>query len=150
MRLTRQKLPPNPPRLNMAAMIDIVFLLLVFFMCTTSFAPPEDNLTTNIPQVNSDAMVSPDFEPVRIQLMQVPGASTEDVWANVTIICDGQICPTFEDLTVLLRLRREIADVAVIIDAGDNVAYEHMIAVVDVCRAVGLERVAFAAGEQSP
>ena len=39
----------NPPiELNLTSMIDVIFLLLIFFVCTSSFDEPEKNLPTNL------------------------------------------------------------------------------------------------------
>ena len=39
----------NPPiELNLTSMIDVFFLLLIFFVCTSSFDEPEKNLPTKL------------------------------------------------------------------------------------------------------
>lgn len=58
--------------LSMAAMIDVVFLLLIFFLVTTSFIRPEHRLRSNI-KVNqkSQAQGAVDLEPAIIDI--IPG-----------------------------------------------------------------------------
>ena len=34
--------------LNLTSMIDVIFLLLIFFVCTTDFREPEKRLPTNL------------------------------------------------------------------------------------------------------
>ncbi|MCK5114720.1 MAG: biopolymer transporter ExbD, partial [Phycisphaerae bacterium] len=68
MLLTRQSLKPVRPVLNIAAMIDVVFLLLIFFMCTISFEAVDKDLSAQIPQVSGDPSEESDFEPIRIEL----------------------------------------------------------------------------------
>ncbi len=42
--------------IDMTPMVDVAFLLLIFFMCTTQFKPPDQD-KINLPQSNSDAKV---------------------------------------------------------------------------------------------
>ncbi len=141
MKLTRQKYKPVRPSLNMAAMIDVVFLLLVFFMCTTSFTPPESELLAQLPQVETGAGDSDDFDPIRIYL------SVNESNAAVLIQCDGQGCDDFVQLRDMLVARKAIADVQVIIKGDAGVPFGDMVGVMDVCYGVGFERVAFSADE---
>ena len=43
--------PDEQPALNLTPMIDIVFLLIIFFMVGTKFAEWESKLTLKVPQV---------------------------------------------------------------------------------------------------
>lgn len=140
MLLMRQRHDRGGVELNMAAMIDVVFLLLVFFMCTTSFDEVENDLTANLPELGG-ASLEDDFEPIRVRLCagEVDGGGS----ANVVIWCDNDRCDTFAMLGEALRDRRAIADVAVIIEAEDSVAFECMVNALDESYAAGFERVAF-------
>ena len=40
--------------IDMTPMVDVAFLLLIFFMCTTQFDPPEKDKIT-LPESNSEA-----------------------------------------------------------------------------------------------
>jgi len=139
MLLTRQHLKPSAVGLNMAAMIDVVFLLLIFFMCTMSFVPPEKKLNAQIPRVSSSADTPRDFEPIRVG---VRGGEQ-----GYKIYCDGQLCSTFAELSGKLRARRAIADIPVIIEGQNEVAFEYMVKALDSCYEAGLSQVAFSANE---
>ena len=138
MQLTQQKTRVVRPQLNMAAMIDVVFLLLTFFMCTSSFSTPEDQLRTHLPKIGSvKGTAAEDFEPIRILLHSVDG--------GVLVQCDGQPCATFMVLAEKLRARREVADIPVIVQGQGTVPFGYMVAAVDACHSSGLRRVAFLA-----
>jgi len=123
----------------MAAMVDVVLLLLIFFMCTSSFLPPEQNLPSRLPQTGSAAAAEPeDFEPVRIRLSVVG----ED---SVLIECDGAACATLDALERNLTARRAIADVRVIISGEGDVPFGYMVGALDACYRADLRRVAFSA-----
>lgn len=150
MLLTRQSLKPMRPMLNIAAMIDVVFLLLIFFMCTTSFEAVDKNLAAQIPQVSGDPSEESDFEPIRIELRQAGAetgaeAGTGAVGGEVQVFCDGLKCGGFGELGKMLEQRRAIADIAVIIAGEDEIDYENLVRVMDICYEVGFSRVAFSA-----
>jgi biopolymer transport protein ExbD len=135
MLLTRRKSEPTQPTLNMAAMIDVVFLLLIFFMCTTSFESREKAISAQLPQYHSDTRQLEDFEPVRIHLGRA---------GEVPVIsCDDQPCVNFAALTEMLRARRAIADLPVIISGQDDVPFDFMVSALDACYEAGLTRAAY-------
>src|SRR5919197_605496 len=50
--------------IDMTPMVDVAFLLLIFFMCTTQFKPPEKERIT-LPESNSEAK-SPESDIITI------------------------------------------------------------------------------------
>jgi biopolymer transport protein ExbD len=143
MRLTRQKHTIGRPQLNMASMIDVVFLLLIFFMCTSSFSRPERSLSARLPEAGlSDGASRDDLDPVRVRLSPAGG--------GVGITCDNQPCATTGDLLSMLRARRAMGQPPVIISGHDDVPFGPMVAALDACRRADLQRVAFAAGRTGP
>jgi len=140
--LTRRSRRFEPPSLNMAAMIDIVFLLNVFFLCTASGLEVEREMRAQMPQVSTSPALEREFDPVRIGLRRA-----ED---GVLVTCDGQPCETFKDLADMLRARRAIADVPVIIRAEEGVPYGKVVASLDACHGAGLRRVAFSTQGAGP
>ncbi len=137
MRLTHQKREVGKPTLNMASMIDVVFLLLIFFMCTSAFKAPERNLPSPLPRVGGPRMAVEEFEPVRIVV--------QPVGDGVLISCDGQPCTSFAQLREQLEARRRIADLPVIIEGRRGVRFRHMVAALDTCYQADLRRAAFSA-----
>ncbi len=137
MLLTRQRFKRARPELNMGAMIDVVFLLLIFFMCTTSFKTIENDLSAQLPQVSSKTASLEDFEPIRIRLSGTAEA--------VHITCDEHPCSTFAALVEQLQARRAIVDIPVIIDGQDEIPFGYMVKALDACYEAHLERAAFSA-----
>jgi biopolymer transport protein ExbD len=56
--------------IDMTPMVDVAFLLLIFFMCTTQFKPPEKDKIT-LPESNSEAK-SPESEIITIAVTKAP------------------------------------------------------------------------------
>ncbi len=136
--MRRRRIRFSVPELNMAPMIDIVFLLLVFFMCTSSFNENESQLPAQMPQTSLQGRrLIEDFDPVRITLQTTAGA--------VEVQCDGQPCPSFDALLAKLEARRAIADVPVIIEGRKGVPFGPMVAAMDTCYRANFRQVAFSA-----
>jgi biopolymer transport protein ExbD len=56
--------------IDMTPMVDVAFLLLIFFMCTTQFKPPEKDKIT-LPESNSE-MKSPESDIITISVTKLP------------------------------------------------------------------------------
>jgi biopolymer transport protein ExbD len=56
--------------IDMTPMVDVAFLLLIFFMCTTQFKPPEKDKIT-LPESNSE-MKSPESDIIVISVTKLP------------------------------------------------------------------------------
>ena len=48
--------PRTPPEVNLTSLIDVVLLLLIFFMVSTSFVK-ESKITISLPQADNSAIV---------------------------------------------------------------------------------------------
>ncbi len=56
--------------IDMTPMVDVAFLLLIFFMCTTQFKPPEKDKVT-LPESNSEAK-APESDIITISVTKAP------------------------------------------------------------------------------
>ena len=56
--------------IDMTPMVDVAFLLLIFFMCTTQFKPPEKDKIT-LPESNSEAK-SPESDIITLAVTKIP------------------------------------------------------------------------------
>ena len=62
--------------IDMTPMVDVAFLLLIFFMCTTVFKPPEKD-QIKLPESNSEAK-APESEIITIAVTKLP--SVRVIW----------------------------------------------------------------------
>jgi len=62
--------------IDMTPMVDVAFLLLIFFMCTTQFKPPEKDKIT-LPESNSEAK-APESDIITIAVTKLP--SVRVIW----------------------------------------------------------------------
>jgi len=139
MRLTRQKAELEQLELEMAPMIDVVFLLLIFFMCTSSFKKPELEIATGLPVAKVSTKVrADDFEPILIAVGIKRGA-------GLVITVNGYSCRDYTALENRLLQLRELYDSPVTIDAIGSVPWDTMVKTFDAGKRANFSRVAFAA-----
>jgi biopolymer transport protein ExbD len=141
MLLTRQKQEPAAPQLNMASMVDVVFLLLIFFMCTSSFTQIEDKLPTQLSQVGTGAnQETMELPPIRIILHRNSSGA-------VLTTCENEdfLESEFRNLVRKLKEWRAIDDMRVIIEGQGTVPFGYMVRALDACYQAELRRVAFSA-----
>lgn len=138
------KTPPTPRRrlfLNMTPMIDVIFLLLIFFVCTANFQRPEQLLATDLSLPGNATTPSVRKPPtLDVAIIRI----TYDRRPFYTVAENR--CETLERLReVLLVLSEAKNDLPIIIDPEGNVPMGAMIAVYDTCRDVGLTKIQFTA-----
>jgi len=99
-------------RLDLTSMIDVTFLLLVYFMAATSFRTGEEIYRLDIPDrgsaVSADDPFAMDDEPLRIHVMSI-GALGRDAY-RLRLEGPWPQPSSFEDLTVFLRSSLLAAD----------------------------------------
>jgi len=122
---------------QMAPMIDVVFLLLIFFICTTQFPEFEGKFEVRLP------------DPGQVR----KAAAAEDVPEEVIIrITDkGQFMVneaerTEQELAGLLKLLADMnAKQAVIIDGDPVSIHKYVVRVLNACYQAGISNISFAA-----
>ncbi len=127
----------------MTSMIDVVFLLLIFFVCTASFQAAELVMPSNLLLSGSSDFAVPIELPEELEqiVVEILPSSSGPTWR-----VNQQPCRSRVDLQQLLRSIGEIdASLPVVIDCDDAVPLGEAIAVYDLCRAIGLSKVQFAA-----
>lgn len=122
------------PDVNLTPMIDVVFLLLLFFMVSTSFIR-ESSLKVDLPEATGKAMVEQE-DPV-----------------DIVIKADGQFLVNDEALpiinretltTVLKRIVGDRDDPHIIISADANAEYQHIVTAMDTAQQLGYTKLTLA------
>lgn len=143
--------------LKMTAMIDVVFLLLVFFVTTTRFRIPEGELQAYLPPegrpVEPHERKIP-VDEIRITL-RVAREGTAPKTEEPEVFIDGKRLGDKVDYVSLGQLRDRLVELApdaemrkevpVIINSQKTLAYRWVIATLDICRSIGFDKVHFAA-----
>ncbi len=120
------------PSINLAPLVDIVFLLVIFFMVSSTFITPETGLPVDLPQA-----VSGEERP--------QGAPVVVVRADGQAFWKGE---PVEDAALLATLRGELAQDpvgTVVLRADRKTPHGRVVQVMDLIRRAGAKRVAVAA-----
>lgn len=129
---------------NLAPMVDVVMVILIFFMLGAGFALSEGVLSTRLPtQIGPGGAARVWIVPtVRIALMQRP-----DGGADILVMGKPLSENTPEALEALLRSKIEAGadpNGNVLVAPDPLVRYEQVIAVLDACHRAGMSRVQIA------
>lgn len=129
--------------MNMTPMIDVIFQLLIFFLCTSNFMRPEQLLTTNLslPGSITQAEALPpemqDLDEVIIEVKAQPGLT----WVVAGIEYDS-----LESVAGVLKTLGETnSELPVLLDIAPGIELGKVIDIYDLCRLCGLVKVQFAA-----
>jgi biopolymer transport protein ExbD len=130
----------------MTPMIDVVFQLLIFFICTASFQQAEALLPMGLAATNGNQAEAPrDEEPDRqrtvVRAMRVDGQTR---W----IVNDRPATSLREVESVLRTVSQSDRSTPVTLDVEPGVPLGEMIDVYDLCRLAGLEKIEFAVAQR--
>ena len=127
---------------QMAPMIDIVFLLLIYFMVTTTLIKQEADLGMQLPGQVQQA-----------QAVKMPDETIVEVRADGQVILNGQALDgpdsrEMPELTALLMRFKQSSDLTgtpamVTIQADDESVHQRAVDVMDACAAAGITAVSF-------
>ncbi len=146
----------NPVAINATAMVDVIFCLCLFFMCSFHFRQLEGKIETWLPKeggVLSGGSEKKLIDDIRIVIewddrngtalrrlgSRPPAASDEELISSVLSMADRQRKLNNKDFPVLLEVAR-------------RVPWREVIHVMDLCKKEKLERIEFAASasQQAP
>jgi len=128
---------------TMTPMIDVVFLLLIFFVCTTSFRMAEEILPTHLtlsgstaPERDVDALLDLERVVVQVQLQErtIRWVIGERPYDRIAQVRD-----------VLAAVAEIDGGVPVILDVQGAVPLQHVVDLYDLCRLLGFTKIRFAA-----
>ena len=106
------------PAVNLTPMIDVVFLLIVFFMVGTQFSDSEEQIAVNLPGVGKvNAMIS---APERREIV---------VAADGSAFLDGRPVSVEQLRSMLVEMRDRYPDLAVAVRADADAKHGSVVAV---------------------
>ena len=133
----------RPLEVKMTPMIDVIFLLLIFFVCTASFQAAEESLPTSLslPGTTADVEIEQEWEDLEEIVVKIVWRDGRPGWQ----INQRDLEQLGEVRAVLEAAAAVKTDLPVILDVDGKVPIEDVIDVYDVCRQIGLVRIQFAA-----
>jgi biopolymer transport protein ExbD len=118
--------------INLTPLIDVVFLLLIFFMISTTFTR-EAHLTISLPEASAEG-----------EAQQQTGSIDVVVGAEGQYTINGESLVSSDALTLrraLLKLAGEARDVPFIITADAQAAHQSVVTVMDVAGKLGFSKL---------
>jgi biopolymer transport protein ExbD len=132
----RKRSTPVVLGFQIAPMVDVLLVLLCFFIVTWSFARKEMELDVKVPTAENAKESNP-----------VVNQTVLNVKADGSIVWNRKTVTTEELLSRLRELAGLFPDYAIILRGDRNVRYEYIVGVMDICREANIWNVAFATGK---
>ncbi len=124
------------PQFQITPMIDVVFLLLCFFITTAVFSQWEYEIDIVLPTAVSGKV--PD---------RLPGEVIVNVNREGVITINSNVLTPDDLLSRLFRLAQLFPGQPIVVRADRETAYQHVMAVIDRCRQADIWNISFATGD---
>ena len=132
MKFTRKN-RSRAPQLAPTSMLDVIFLLLCFFVTVSVFSQWESEITIKLPSAATAE------EPDRL-----PGEIIVNLDKSGKVTVNGKTLELKDLESRLAKVAKFYPDQAVIIRADKDVRYELLVGVIDTCRAANVWNFSFA------
>jgi biopolymer transport protein ExbD len=120
----------EPPTINLTPMIDVVFLLIIFFMVGTKFTELERKISLQVPEVADVKALTP-----------APERRVVNVHRDGSISLDHEFVSLPELTEQLNTSRREYADLGVLVRGDAEGAFQNVADVLGACRRAGIREM---------
>jgi biopolymer transport protein ExbD len=145
----------NPVAINVVAMVDIIFCLCLFFMCSLKFKPLDAKFDSWLPKDKGGAP-STNINQVLDEIRVVMSWNAEK--NGIERLFGQRLIPATpqgdDDLKKLIKdsytdyKNRGNPGVAVILDAGPKVPWKYVVDVMDIAKDAGAPKIEFGMGTQ--
>lgn len=129
----RGAIQSNTQGFQIAPMVDIVFLLLIFFLVTWNFSRNEMELDVKVPKAREGK-----------ETRRAVGEVILNVKADGTVVMNRRPMDSKALKEALAKIATLYPDQAVILRGDENTDYRHVVEVLDICRRANIWNVAFA------
>jgi len=132
MKLRSQRV--DDPDVNLTPLIDVVFLLLIFFMVSTTF-DKESELSIELPNAEGELLQK---ETLQVEV-------SIDAKGNYAINSERIINSQIDTLkAAIVKIAGEKRDIPMIISADGQASHQSVVAAMDAARQLGFTRLTFA------
>ena len=132
----RKRSAPHVLGFQIAPMVDILLVLLCFFIVTWSFARKEMELDVKVPTAENAKESNP-----------VVNQTVINVKSDGTIVWNRKTVSSSELIERLKQLSADFPDYAIILRGDKDAKYEYIVNLMDICRQANIWNVAFATGK---
>lgn len=117
---------------DLTPLIDVVFLLLIFFMVSTTFIR-ETQLKIDLPEASGE------LQEIEEDIVEITVDRLGDYAVNDRLLVNNELATLLRALDEVLATRKP--DVRVIITADANAAHQSVVRAMDAAGKVGLSRI---------
>ena len=119
----RRKQPRTAAAVQMSSLMDVIFLLLCFFVTTSVFSQWETEISITLPTAKSATVPG-----------RMPGEIILNLSKDGTVSVNGQTLTLAEVTERLTRIAKLYPGQPVVIRADKDTAYESLVGGIDACR----------------
>jgi biopolymer transport protein ExbD len=140
----------NPVNINVVPMVDVIFCLCVFFMCSFKFKQLEGRFQSWLPK-DLGNNVAPDTDPKEMRV----AVYWDEKDAKVVRQYGTRYVKDDAELEELIRganedFRKLNKEVPVIIDADARIPWDEVMTIVNIAKRLSIEKIQFALGAGAP
>jgi biopolymer transport protein ExbD len=126
--MIRSKLEDSGPSLDLTPVIDMVFLLLIFFLAATTFQQNEREMNVALPSAAAVMPISMAMREIVVNVDQSGG-----------IVVGGRTTTPDELRELIATAVKSNPEQKVSVRGDRKAAYEHIVRVLDTCKAAGVQ-----------
>ncbi|MBI2827053.1 MAG: biopolymer transporter ExbD [Planctomycetia bacterium] len=119
------------PGMNLTSMIDVLFLLIIFFMVATKFTELERKIGLELPRVSDHGA-----------LTSAPEKKVVNVYRDGEVTLDGRAVSLAELAALLSGARRQYADLGVLVRGDGEGQFQRVAEVLNACKRAGIAELA--------
>lgn len=123
----------EPAGMQLAPMIDIVFLLLIFFIVTWQFSRSETEMKISVPSSQEGA------DPKRVL-----GEIIVNVRVTGEVVVEGQVMSQAQLKEKLAAIARQHKNQPIRLRGDAEASYQTIVEVIDTCQKAGIWNISFA------
>jgi len=124
---------PEKADFPLAPMVDVVFLLLIFFIATMQYSQSERELNVSVPVAEEGA-----------DARQTVGEIIVNVRETGEVVVDQTVMDKTQLFEKLKRIAAVHKNQAIRIRGDGKVEYQKIVEVIDVCQKAGIPNISFA------
>ena len=125
--------PDDQSSINLTPMIDIVFLLLIFFLVTWQFSRSEQDSKVKVPTSSQGQEETRAISEINVNIRQ-----------SGELVINGEVLTEQELLTKLRAIVEVYQNQPVRLRGDGEITYQTLMGVIDICQEAGIWNISFA------
>ena len=113
--------------INMSSLLDVMFILIIFFLATTTFEKEERDTQVSLPEESEGSSLSSSMELIVINVRK----------NNAYVVLNKQV--TVEEMTAMVEQSvKETPDIKVLVRADQEAPHGYVAKAISICKRAGV------------